>query len=138
MISMVSVQARLLALSIDAYQLSSRAGMLSYWSVFSSPMRCLMRELIVVAFGILFSAIGFVNTFWGNDPYYGLAVLTASFLFYLPLIDVVRARVSAQQGTALLVLLGAFILWSSIGVGELLDKTAMMVEAFPHPQITGY
>ena len=112
--------------------------MLSYWSVFSSPMRCLMRELIVVAFGILFSAIGFVNTFWGNDPYYGLAVLTASFLFYLPLIDVARARVSAQQGTALLVLLAVFILWSSIGVGELWDKTAMMVEAFPHPQITGY
>ena len=78
MISMVSVQARLLALSIDAYQLSSRAGMLSYWSVFSSPMRCLMRELIVVAFGILFSPC-FVNTFV-NDPYYGLAILTTSFL----------------------------------------------------------
>ena len=101
-------------------------------------MRCLMRELIVVAFGFLFSAIGFVNTFWGNDPYYGLAVLTASFLFYLPLIDVIRAGVSAQQGTALLVLLGAFILWSSVGVGELCDKTAMMVETFPYPQITGY
>jgi hypothetical protein len=97
-----------------------------------------MREFIVVAFGVLFSAIGFINTFWGNDPYYGVAVLTASFLFYLPLIDVVRLRVSAQQGTALLVLLGAFILWSSIGVGELLDKTAMMAETFPHPRITGY
>ena len=97
-----------------------------------------MIELIVVAFGVLFSAIGFVNTFWGNDPFYGLAVLTTSFLFYLPLIDVMRTRVSAQQGTALLVLLGAFILWSSVGVGELWDKTAMMVEAFPHPQITGY
>ena len=101
-------------------------------------MRCLMRELIVVAFGVLFSAIGFVNTFWGNDPYYGLAVLTASLLFYLPLIDVVRTRLRAGQGAALLVLLGAFILWSSIGVGELWDKTAMMMEAFPHPQITGY
>ena len=55
-----------------------------------------MRELIVVTFGVLFSAIGFVNTFWGNDPYYGLAVMTASFLFYLPLIDVVRTRVSAE------------------------------------------
>ena len=97
-----------------------------------------MRELIVVAFGVLFSAVGVVNTFWGNDPYYGLAVLTASFLFYLPLIDVVRTRLRAQQGTGLLVLLGAFILWSSIGVGELWDKTAMMMEAFPHPQITGY
>ena len=106
--------------------------------VLSSNMRCLMRELVVVVFGVLFSAIGFVNTFWGNDPYYGLAVLTASFLFYLPLIDVVRPRVSARQGTALLVLLGAFILWSSIGVGELLDKTAMMAETFPHPRITGY
>ena len=70
--------------------------------VLSSHMRCLMRELGVVVFGVLFSAIGFVNTFWGNDPYYGVAVLTASFLFYLPLIDVVRARVRAQQGTALL------------------------------------
>jgi len=101
-------------------------------------MRGLMRELVVVAFGALFSAIGFVNAFWGNDPYYGVAVLTASFLFYLPLIDVVRAKASAQQSTALLVLLGAFILWTSIGVGELWDKTAMMVETFPRPQITGY
>ena len=101
-------------------------------------MRGLTRELIVVTFGVLFSAIGFVNTFCGNDPYYGLAALTASFLFYLPLIDVVRTRVSAQQSTVLRALLGAFILRSSIGVNELWDKTAMRVERFTHPQITGY
>ena len=44
-----------------------------------SPVRGLMRELIVVVFGVLFSAVGFVNTFWGNDPYYGLAVLMLFF-----------------------------------------------------------
>ncbi len=58
--------------------------MLSSCKVFRSHMHCLVRELVVVVFGDLFSAIGFVNTFWGNDSFYGLAVLTASFFVLSP------------------------------------------------------
>lgn len=29
--------------------------------------------------GLLFSFIGFVNTFWGNDPFYGLIIIFLSF-----------------------------------------------------------
>ena len=77
-------------------------------------MRGLMRELIVVTFGVLFSAIGFVNTF--GEMIRTMVGSADALSFYLPLIDVVRTRVSAQQSTALLVLL-ALILRSSIGVG---------------------
>ena len=74
--------------------------------------------------------------FLGNDPLDGLAVLTASFLFYLPLIDIVKATISSERRTALLVLLGTFILWSSFGLGELGDKVMIVAETFPHTRIT--
>ena len=31
-----------------------------------------------VLFGIAFSVIGFVNMFWGNDPFFGVIIFAAS------------------------------------------------------------
>ena len=30
--------------------------------------------------GLAFSAIGFVNIFWGNDPFFGLLIFSASLI----------------------------------------------------------
>ena len=55
-----------------------------------------IKKPLTVSFGILFSFIGFANTFWGNDPYYGLAILLISVLFYMPLIDSFRNNLSSK------------------------------------------
>ena len=97
-----------------------------------------IKKPLTVSFGILFSFIGFANTFWGNDPYYGLAILLISVLFYMPLIDSFRNNLSSKAKTLILFFLGFFVLWSSAGVGELSDKIKIMIENFPYTKITGY
>lgn len=97
-----------------------------------------IKKPLIVSFGVLFSFIGFANTFWGNDPYYGLAILLISVLFYIPLIDSFRNNLSSKVKTLILFFLGFFVLWSSAGVGELSDKIKIMIENFPYTNITGY
>ena len=94
-----------------------------------------MKKILLVGFGVLFSFIGFANTFWGNDPYFGFSNFgTISFL-HIPLIDVEGLN---KKITSIVFLIGFFILWSSAGVGELNDKLEMMIENFPNTKITGY
>ncbi|OKL38471.1 hypothetical protein [Pontibacter flavimaris] len=80
-------------------------------------------------FGILFFAIGFVNTFWGNDPGFGIFILLLSLLYFLP-VNVIIQRVlgfSIPKMWLVKILVGAFILWAAMGVGELFDKVELML-----------
>jgi len=84
--------------------------------------------------GMLFSFIGFLNTFWGNDPYYGLCIILTSFIFYFPLINFVIGKIPKKALLILKIILGLFIIWSSLGVGELFDKLELMNKHFPLPR----
>ena len=97
-----------------------------------------MKKILLVGFGFLFSFIGFANTFWGNDPYYGLAILALSGCYYTPLIDVIREKLNKKTTSITLFVIGFFILWSSVGVGELSEKLEIMIENFPNTKVTGY
>jgi len=77
-------------------------------------------------FAVLFSAIGLVNCFVGNDPEFGVFILLLSLLFYPPLRLVFQQKTGWTIPSFVLILLGLFVLWSSIGVGELLDKIKMI------------
>jgi len=96
-----------------------------------------IKKIISVSFGILCSFIGFANAYWGNDPYFGLAIIFISFFYYLPLIDFSRKTISARNLFILKIIFGFLILWASLGVGELDDKLEMMFESLPYPNITG-
>ena len=94
--------------------------------------------LLSLFFGLLFSFIGFTNMFWGNDPYLGLFIFLVSFLYYLPVLDFARNKIPPNYLFMFLILMGIFILWSSLGVGELFDKIDLMINNFPNTFITGY
>jgi hypothetical protein len=79
-----------------------------------------------------------VNTFWGNDPYLGVAILILSGIYYLPIIDLIREKIEIKYLTITLYVVGFLILWVSLGVGELFDKINLMLESFPITNITGY
>ena len=96
-----------------------------------------IKKIISVSFGVLFSFVGFANAYWGNDPYFGLAIICISFFYYLPLIDFSRRTFSARNLFILKIIFGFLILWASLGVGELDDKLEMMLESLPYPNITG-
>ena len=98
----------------------------------------LMRLLQLTAGAILFF-VGFVQSFWGNDPYLGWGIsLVASAYLTLAGHNLLRAlaisdRTRRVAGFAVFLL----IMWIALGVGELPEKTAMMLEAFPYTKITG-
>ena len=75
---------------------------------------------------VLFSAIGLVNCFVGNDPEFGVFILLLSLLFYPPLRLVFQQKTGWSIPSFVLIVLGLFVLWSSLGVGELLDKIKMI------------
>ena len=83
-------------------------------------------QVIRYLFAILFSIIGLINSFWGNDPYYGVFVILLSLPFY----PVFSERFIRQIRTWHLIILGGFILWTALGVAELFNKIALMIQSF--------
>ena len=83
-------------------------------------------QVIRYLFAILFSLIGLINSFWGNDPFYGVFVILLSLPFY----PVFSERFVKQIRTWHLFILAGFILWTGLGVAELFDKIALMIQSF--------
>ncbi|MCO5725591.1 hypothetical protein [Robiginitalea marina] len=80
--------------------------------------------------GLVFSAIGVVNLFWGNDPGFGAFIILLSLVFYPPLSTWFTKRTRFGLPWWLKGVVGLFILWSSLGVGELFDKIDLMLKSF--------
>lgn len=78
-------------------------------------------------FAVLFSAIGLVNCFVGNDPEFGVFILLSSLFFYPPFQQLLQKKTTWTIPSLVLLVLGVFIFWSSLGVGELLDKIKMIL-----------
>ena len=76
---------------------------------------------------VLFSTIGIVNCVVGNDPEFGVFILLLSLLFYPPLRLVFQQKTGWSIPSYVLILLGLFVFWSSLGVGELLEKIKIIV-----------
>jgi cobalamin biosynthesis protein CobD/CbiB len=96
-------------------------------SIFKNPLT-FIGKLITWLSGAFFIIIGFINTFWGNDPGYGLFVVALAFLFFPPVTDLIRNITGFSIPWYLKVLLALFILWSALGVAELPDKIDLMMQ----------
>lgn len=77
--------------------------------------------------GLTFTVIGLINTFWGNDTIFGLFIVALSLIFYPPVTAFVKRLTGFSIPLAVKIILGLFILWAALGVGELFDKTGMMI-----------
>ena len=86
----------------------------------------LLATGISLLFGILFSFIGFVNLFWGNDPYFGVFLMLLSLIYYPPILRYLEQKTGFVLPGLAKIAIGIFILWASIGVGELFTKIDMM------------
>ena len=91
--------------------------------------KSIVLKLMSWIFGGLFFAIGVVNTFWGNDPGFGVFVLLLSFIYFLPVNFILKKMTGFSiPGIGIVkILLGIFILWAAFGVGELFDKINLMM-----------
>ena len=78
-------------------------------------------------FGIVVFAAGVVNTFWGNDPGFGVFILLLSFAYFPPANTILKERTGFAIPKAVKIALGIFIIWATLGVGELFDKIDLMM-----------
>lgn len=80
-------------------------------------------------FGLVFLAIGVINVFWGNDQGFGVFVVLLSLIYFLPVDDLLKKTFgfSIPGMWAVKIVLGLFILWAALGVGELFAKMDLMM-----------
>lgn len=88
-----------------------------------------MGNIISWLFGIVVLAIGVINTFWGNDPFFGIFILLLSFVYFPPVNDLFKNWTGFSIHRIVKILLGLFILWAAIGVGELFHKIDLMMKS---------
>lgn len=79
-------------------------------------------------FGIVVLAIGIINMGWGNDPGFGVLFVLLSFTYFPPSNVLFRKITSFGIPMLVKIILGIFILWAALGVGELLDKINLMIK----------
>lgn len=89
-------------------------------------------NMINYIFGVLAFAIGIVNTFWGNDTGFGIFILLLSLVFFLPVNDLSKkiAGFTIPKLGLIRFVIALFIIWASLGVGELFDKIDLMLASF--------
>ncbi len=89
----------------------------------------IVLDIISWLFGIIAFAIGIVNTFWGNDPGFGIFIMLLSLIYFVPVNVFLRKMFgfSIPKLGIIKILLAVFILWASLGVGELFDKIDLML-----------
>lgn len=86
--------------------------------------------LFSYTFGILIAIIGLINTFWGNDPVFGVGVFFLSFI-YFPFGANLFKRITGYAIPRIAkIILGLLILWVTLGVGELFNKIELMKNSF--------
>ena len=89
--------------------------------------RSLIWNIAGWLFGVVVFAIGLVNTFWGNDPGFGIFLLVLSFVYFPPINSIFTNKTGFKIPMVLKIALGLFIVWAALGVGELFDKVDMMM-----------
>jgi hypothetical protein len=87
-------------------------------------------DIIGWVFGIVVFAIGIVNTFWGNDPGFGVFILLLSFIYFPPVNVILQKWTGFSIHVIIKIVLGILILWAALGVGELFDKIDLMLKSF--------
>jgi hypothetical protein len=77
-------------------------------------------------FGIIFLLVGLVNTFWGNDAYYGVFIILLALIFFPLVTDLIKKITGISIPLIVKIILALFIIWTALGVGELFDKIELM------------
>ena len=89
-----------------------------------------MTKILNRAFGSLTLLIALVNIFRGNDPGFGIFLLLLALLYIPPTEKLYQRYLDFFLSNKMKIITAIVILRASLGVGELLEKIAMMVQSF--------
>ena len=83
---------------------------------------------------LVFVFVGLVNLLWGNDQFFGLFIIIIALVFFAPFRRWIKKISGIWIAGWLRILIALFIVWSSMGVGELPEKIDLMIEFFNKKQ----
>ncbi len=89
--------------------------------------KSVIGEVFSWLFGTAVFIVGLINTFWGNDPGFGIFLILLSSVYFPPVNTFFKKTTALSVPVLLKVFLGIFIIWASLGVGELFDKVDLMM-----------
>ncbi|WKL44096.1 hypothetical protein [Flavobacterium sp. ZE23DGlu08] len=84
-------------------------------------------NIISWGFGIVVLVIGIINTFWGNDLGFGVFLIVLSVIYFPPTNVIFKKITGFSIPLVIKILLGLFIIWAALGVGELFNKIELMM-----------
>ena len=87
----------------------------------------MLLKIIEILFGMVFSCIGVINVFWGNDPVYGFSIILISLLYYPPFNSFIEYKIKRNYLNWIKLIIGILIFWTSLGVADLYDKINLMI-----------
>jgi hypothetical protein len=90
--------------------------------------KLVVEHIISGLFGTAVLVAGLLNTFWGNDLFFGIFLVLLSFVYFLP-VNIILSQMTGLSipGMGIVkIVLGIFIIWVVLGVGELYDKIDLM------------
>jgi hypothetical protein len=90
----------------------------------------IVYNIINWLFGIAVLTVGLINTLWGNDPGFGVFLALLSFIYFPPVNALIKEKTGIKIPAIAKIALGIFIIWASLGVGELFDKIYLMMQDF--------
>jgi energy-coupling factor transporter transmembrane protein EcfT len=88
------------------------------------------QSIISQLFGFFFGMVAVINMGWGNDFFYGLFILLLSLAYYPFATKILLRYLSPLKIQLLKLVIGLFIIWTSLSVGELFEKIDMMRASF--------
>ena len=91
-----------------------------------------VENIISWVFGAAVLCVGIINMFWGNDSLFGVFLALLSLVYFLPVNAILKKIVGftiPKMGVVKIVL-GLFIIWAAVGVGELFNKIELMTMDF--------
>jgi hypothetical protein len=100
---------------------------MNHKAALSMDYKSTMGNLAGWLFGGLVLTIGVINTFWGNDTLFGIFLALLSFVYYPPVNRLVKKVVGFSIPLVVKIVLGIFIIWAALGVGELFNKIQLMM-----------
>lgn len=78
-------------------------------------------------FGSTVFIVGVINTFWGNDPFFGVFIFVLSFVYFPPANALLKKTTGFSIHFLTKIGLAIFIFVATLGVGELFDKIELML-----------
>ena len=88
-----------------------------------------MIKILNRIFGTLTVLIALVNIFRGNDPGFGIFILLLALLYIPPTEKLYKKYLDFFLSNKIKIIMAIIILRASLGVGELFEKIAMMLQS---------